>query len=401
MKKTTDSYSKSRARAELLLKTTGQMGKSIVQAAGQRKSKNFGINLVASKYLHSGIGQYAAVIERVAEASGRVVHRFPFDGNGEFNCVTRELCDDTVAIVSPGQLPFAQLMHPRAFLSRHRRAAIIFWDVDKVPKRMGVGFKLLDELWAPSSSGATVLAEQFDIPVRVFPTPILSLAGGSRGSLRRAIGIKDEFLIAYQFDMGSSAMRKNPWDAVSSYRQAFPNENDGAHLLLKCSRGVEASADYKRLQELCDSRRDITLANEYWDDDLVASMYLDIDCYLSTHRSEGYGLTVAQALAADKYVIATGYGATTDFMPSCFTDLIPYKLVKVGKNPIYPHDAKWAEPNVEATADLLRRAFDDPVGTAAKGIQAGQHAKKEFSIDRAVATFNELLGGATAYRPIA
>ena len=394
MKKTIDSYSKSRARAELLLKTTGQMGKSIVRAVGQRQSENFGINLVASEYLHSGIGQYSAVIERVAEASGRVVYRFPFDANGEFNGAARELCDDTVAIVSPGQLPFAQLMYPRAFLSRRRRAAIIFWDVDKVPQRMGLGFKLLDELWAPSSSGAAVLADQFDIPVRVFPTPIQRLDGGAQGSLRSAIGIKDDFLIAYQFDMGSSAMRKNPWGAVSSYKKAFPNENDGAHLLLKCSRGVEASEDYKRLQELCDSRRDITLANEYWDDDLVASMYLDIDCYLSTHRSEGYGLTVAQALAADKYVIATGYGATTDFMPPLYTDLIPYKLVKVGKNPIYPHDANWAEPNVEATADLLRRAFNDPLSTAAKGIQAGQQAKKEFSVDRAVAALNELLGPA-------
>ena len=199
MKKTIDSYSKSRARAELLLKTTGQMGKSIVRAAGQRHSENFGINLVASEYLHSGIGQHAAVIERVAEASGRAVHRFPFDANGEFNAVTRELCDDTVAFVSPGQLPFAQLMYPRVFLSRRRRVAMISWDVDKVPKRMGLGFKLLDELWAHSSSGAAVLAEHFDIPVRVFPTPIQSLAGGSKGSLRRAIGIKDEFLIAYQF----------------------------------------------------------------------------------------------------------------------------------------------------------------------------------------------------------
>jgi hypothetical protein len=83
-------------------------------------------------------------------------------------------------------------------------------------------------------------------------------------------------------------------------------------------------------------------------------------------------------------------------MPSLYTDAIPYKLVKVGKNPIYPHDANWAQPNVEAAADLLRRAFDDPVGTATKGIQAGQHAKKEFSIDRAVATINELLGEAAA-----
>jgi hypothetical protein len=368
------------------------MGKSIVRAGRQRQSENFGINLVASENLQSGIGQYAAIVKQVAEASGRAVHRFPFDLDTKFEYVEDGLCDDTVAIVSPGHLPFAQLMHPRPFLPSRHRAAIVFWDVDKVPKRMRFGFKLLNELWAPSIFGASVLAEQFDIPVRVFPTPIQSLTGGQRGSVRDAIGVKDEFLIAYQFDMGSSAMRKNPWAAVASYRQAFPKENGGAHLLLKCSRGVEASADYIRLQELCDSRRDITLINEFWADELVASLYLDIDCYLSTHRSEGFGLTVAQALAADKYVIATGYGATTDFMPLGFSDFIPFELIKVGVNPIYPHDAIWAEPNVEATADLLRRAFDDPVGTAVKGKQAGEHAKKEFTIDRAVGAFNELLG---------
>lgn len=384
-------YSKVRARTRLITDTAKQFSRSLYWASKQRSSDQRGVNLVGSQQRNSGIGFYAGIISELSLTAGLGVENYYFDESSKVQNSSRVLCRNTVAVISPGQLPFAQLLYPRVFSPGRFRSAVIFWDVNRIPKRMGVGFKLLDELWVPSADSAEAFSLQFDIPVQVLRTPVVQLQGGTEGSMRKLLGITDEFLVAYQFDMGSSAMRKNPWAAVSAYTLAFPNENSGARLVLKSSRAIETSPDWLRLKAMCDQRRDIQLINEFWSEELVASMYLDIDCYLSTHRSEGYGLTVAHALASDKYVIATDFGATRDFMPKEYSARIPYELVKIGKNPVYPFDASWAEPSVEAAAALLRSAFSDPIGTKLKGTRAGEKVRLEYSFERSVDEFARLL----------
>jgi glycosyltransferase involved in cell wall biosynthesis len=385
------SYSKIHARFALIRGTTRQLGNSLLTASSQRRSGEKGINLVASRHRDFGQGTYAGILRRVSSSAGYRISDLYFDDNIDFTGSSKKLNDATIAVVSPGQLPFAQLMYPRAFMKQSFRTAVIFWDVDKIPARMQLGFKFLDEIWLPSKAGAESFSSQFDLPVRLFRTPVEQLEGGSQGLVRDILGIKDEFFVAYQFDFGSSAMRKNPWAAVRSYKQAFPRENDGAILLLKCSRAVETSSEWLELQSMCESRRDIFLVNDQWSHEMIASLYLDIDCYLSTHRSEGYGLTIAQALAANKYVIATDYGATKDFMPPEFSGRIPFTLVKVGSNPVYPADANWAEPSTEAAAELLREAFSQPERTRSAGIKAGEWVRAEFSLERAVQNLDSLL----------
>lgn len=385
------SYSKVHARSALIRTTARQFGNSLLLASSQRTIKGNGINLIASRHRDFGLGAYAGIIRNVALAAGDDVSDLFFDDIIDFTGSSKKINDATIAVVSPGQLPFAQLLYPRAFSKRKHRAAIIFWDVDKVPKRMNLGLKVLDEIWLPSKAGAESFSTQVDVPVRMFHAPIERLEGGSEGLVREFLGIGREFLVAYQFDFGSSAKRKNPQAAVASYKLAFPTENEGTVLLLKCSRAVEMSSDWQELRSLCDSRRDIVLVNEHWSHEMIASLYLDIDCYLSTHRSEGYGLTVAHALAADKYVIATDYGATIDFMPPEFSGRIPFKLVKVGQNPIYPPDANWAEPDVEAAAQLLREAFSQPERTQRAGKKAGEWVRAEFSLEKSVQEFRTLL----------
>ena len=48
---------------------------------------------------------------------------------------------------------------------------------------------------------------------------------------------------------------------------------------------------------------------------LSANSYVaGCDCYVSLHRSEGFGLTMAEAMACGKPVIATGYSGNLEFM---------------------------------------------------------------------------------------
>ena len=50
------------------------------------------------------------------------------------------------------------------------------------------------------------------------------------------------------------------------------------------------------------------------------------DCYVSLHRSEGLGLTMAEAMALGKPVIATVYSGNLQFMTPENSHLVDYQL---------------------------------------------------------------------------
>lgn len=84
------------------------------------------------------------------------------------------------------------------------------------------------------------------------------------------------------------------------------------------------------------------------------------DCYVSLHRSEGYGLTMAEAMALGKPVIATNYGGNTDFMTSENSYLVDYKIETWEKR-VGPYRGGWsiAEADVEQAAFYMRRVYED------------------------------------------
>ncbi len=84
------------------------------------------------------------------------------------------------------------------------------------------------------------------------------------------------------------------------------------------------------------------------------------DCYVSLHRSEGFGLTMAEAMLLEKPVIATRYSGNLAFMTDANSFLCDYKLRRIGKgSEPYPPDARWAEPDIAHAAKLMRFVHDN------------------------------------------
>ncbi len=85
------------------------------------------------------------------------------------------------------------------------------------------------------------------------------------------------------------------------------------------------------------------------------------DCYVSLHRSEGFGLTLAEAMSLGKPVIATGYSGNVDFMDPGCSYLVDYTLTEVGPGvEIYPAEGIWAEPDLDHAAALMRQVYENP-----------------------------------------
>jgi glycosyltransferase involved in cell wall biosynthesis len=94
---------------------------------------------------------------------------------------------------------------------------------------------------------------------------------------------------------------------------------------------------------------------------------------VSLQRSEGFGLTLAEAMSLEKPVIATAYSGNLDFMTPANSLLVKYTLTKL--DPAYgsyPKGAVWAEPDLDHAAELMRRVYEDRPAAQEVGHQARQ-----------------------------
>ena len=59
------------------------------------------------------------------------------------------------------------------------------------------------------------------------------------------------------------------------------------------------------------------------------ALYASCDVFVSLHRAEGFGLTIAEAMALGKPTIATAYSANMDFTTPGNSYLVRYDLVRL------------------------------------------------------------------------
>jgi hypothetical protein len=108
------------------------------------------------------------------------------------------------------------------------------------------------------------------------------------------------------------------------------------------------------------------------------------DCFVSLHRSEGFGLGLAEAMLLGKPVIATGYSGTLDFMNRDNSLLIDYKIVEIAEDrPIYTKGNFWAEPSIEHAASCMRQVYEHQDEANERAVRAQPQIKSLLSIEAA------------------
>jgi glycosyltransferase involved in cell wall biosynthesis len=176
--------------------------------------------------------------------------------------------------------------------------------------------------------------------------------------------------------------RKNAIGLIDAFCEAFA-PNEGPVLVLKSINADKRLIEFEKLKWECRGRSDIIVIDEYFDVVKAASLMAVSDCYVSLHRSEGLGLTMAEAMALGKPVIATGYSGNMDFMSEENSILIPWTLVPVGKDAeSYPPLAMWAEPNLEAASAAMRRVYEDKGFARKLGVKAQSDIAENFSPEK-------------------
>lgn len=242
------------------------------------------------------------------------------------------------------------------------------WETPAAPSEWNRQTAFVSEIWAPSRFVASAFASAYTVPVRVVPHYLgtrqpAAMAGGQDSVLAGSACPEAGLLHILSFaDARSSLTRKNPLGAVTMFRLAFPG-NESVCLTIKTQQ-LARHPDYgQQLQDLIGGDPRIKVIDRTLSADAQAALMEAADIILSPHRSEGFGLSLAEAMAAGKCVVATGWSGNLDFMNAANSVLLPYKLVPV-KDPtgVYADNpsAVWAEPDIEAGAELLSRLARNP-----------------------------------------
>jgi glycosyltransferase involved in cell wall biosynthesis len=261
------------------------------------------------------------------------------------------------------------------------RIAYWYWEFDSIPEGWVRRAEGVDEVWAATSFVAKGLRDRLSVPVLTM-FPGVQLGNYVRRD-RSYFGVEEgTFMFLFNFHMNSVMERKNPLGLIRAFKAAF-NPKEPVSLVVKTMYGHHHPAQMTQLRDAAAGAR-IQLIDEMYTPDEVLSLTDACDAYVSLHRSEGLGLTLAEAMLMGKPVIATGFSGNVDFMDESNSLLVPYELVRLGRTmPPYDPDLMWAEPSVDHAASLMRRLYDEPGFARELGARAKVSAESRLSVQAA------------------
>lgn len=305
------------------------------------------------------------------------------------NFTDREVYDITLIHVQPEPL-FNTVYEISGLLPREIRTYRIgywYWEFDEVPDSWNWPALECDELWTATEFIADGLRKHYRQPVHVF-TPGIEIASFKRLP-RSTFGLQDsEFVFAFVFHMTSVMDRKNPLGLIEAFKQAFKDE-PRAKLVIKTSFGEEHPSSLALLKDAVVGAN-IALVDRTFTRDETLSLIAASDAYVSLHRSEGLGLTMAEAMLLGKPVIATRFSGNLDFMDDENSLLVDYRLVTLDHDvPPYRAGLSWAEPSIAHAAKQMRKLFEMPELARSLGERAKADLERRFNYrtaGRAMAT---------------
>jgi glycosyltransferase involved in cell wall biosynthesis len=113
------------------------------------------------------------------------------------------------------------------------------------------------------------------------------------------------------------------------------------------------------------------------------ALYAACDCYVSLHRSEGFGFGPAEAMGQGRPVLATGYSGVTEFCTAETAVLVGYTPADVpaGAFPFMDEGRRyqWASPDLDAAAFHMRRLYEDPTTGQRLGESGRRKILDQFS----------------------
>lgn len=385
---------------------TPEVLKLVKQCLGQptyiKRVQDKGVTVMGFPYSEFGVGEDCRTTALAIKGTGLPTTIFELSSMGMSHprkdlsasgLVSNFAYSGVVILNSPlNMIPSYFLKHGSYLTNENHVVGYCPWEFEDWPPNLNYCAKFVDEIWAPSEFLFQAYTKLGSVPVRHMPLAV-TLPTFSAGS-RTTFGLpSDVFLFGCIFDFNSGFHRKNPIATVRAFRAAFPVSRSDVGLVIKTMYRDSASKDWQNLiSEIGGDARIHVIDGVYSRSDSLALLN-QLDCYVSLHRSEGFGRIIAEAMLLGKPVIVTGYSGCMDFCNQNTALLVEFCKVPVQQGQYLFHEGMtWAEPSLESAVDQMRAVIKESSRVKQVVLQAKSLVESQHSLGACGMRYMERLG---------
>lgn len=346
-----------------------------------------GVNVFGPVNVASGLGTAVRGHLRAMWSAGLRTRVFPFvitsaQGLVEFDVPGETgFFDVSIVYVNAEGTDFAFSRFGDKLQRSRYRIGVWVWELAAANPGHLVHGGRYDEVWVPSSFNRRAFSAGMKTPVYAVPY-VVEAPDALAGGFRQRLGVSgNAFVFLYMFDAFSFVQRKNPHALLRAFAREFGDDHS-AVLVLKVAYSENANPAFARELEQAEREMpNLRVLREVLDQGALLALFDAADCYVSPHRSEGFGLTLAEAMALGKPVVATDYGSSRDFATLATSFPVSYRLVEIEQDlGPYFRGAVWAEPDEADLARQMRRVREDPDEAKRRARAGREFVRNAYSI---------------------
>jgi len=351
-------------------------------------AKPFGFNVFGPFAATSGLGTAARGLLRALRSTGAPVSLHPFDVSRAKPRITpaeqarRPEYRVNLILANADQMARLTAIYAPGTFDDAYNIAVWAWELAAFRQDWFTAFGPVDEIWTNSDFEMESIGAVSPVPLTKIRLPVeLSWSDPERG--RDVFGIpRDRFVFMVAFDVGSTSARKNPRMVVDAFRAAFPGR-ENVFLVIKFHSTAVEPAITRQLTQALRGADNVLVISDLLTDQDMGLLRAACDCFVSAHRSEGFGLNIAEFMALGKPVIATEYSGNLEFFDATVGYPIAHTLTEVNAQagPYMPFSV-WAEPDRDSLVAQFRAVYENQDEAWARGAAGARRVREELSAAR-------------------
>jgi glycosyltransferase involved in cell wall biosynthesis len=339
-----------------------------------------GVNLIGHLGGEFGLGASARLVDEALMAAKVPTSTFaiPTSGLGlrrnEAEYRHSGEIEYNTSVLAVAQIRTVEIMRKLAeVVEGSYRIGMWYWEIEYFIPGFLPALRQLDEIWAPTDFINKAIAAQSPIPVRTLMPPLPQRAGRIPPPPPADLGIeRGRPYFLFVFDYLSFELRKNAVGLIEAFKLAF-QPDEGPLLVIKTMGGKKRPYDVERVKAAAGDRPDIVLIDKYLSETELDGLMANCAAYVSLHRAEGLGLTIAEAMAWGRPVIVSEYSGNMQFNNANNAFLVPCGRAKIPSkrtSPYYPAGQIWGDPDLAKAAEYMRFVLDNPAQAGLVGARA-------------------------------
>lgn len=349
-----------------------------------------GVNLIGYARAEFGLGEACRLAAKALESAGIpfCIINFPYspsrqnDLSWKHKEAATPLYNTNIFFINADQMYYHYNKNSlkRTWFRNRYNIGYWHWELPNFPVYWNGSFHLVNEIWVPSKFTFQSISKNTSKPVVIMPHGILVDIPANLN--RNYFGLpENRFLFLTMYDTHSTSARKNPNGVIEAFKKAFKKDDGHVGLVLKVNNSYHFPKEIAMLKQKIAEYENIIMIDNILNRQELNGLINEIDSYVSLHRSEGFGLPIAEAMSLGKPVIATNWSGNVDFMNENNACLVDFTIEKIEENyGQYHANQAWAEPNIFQAANYMTMLVHDRSYAYTIGLNAQKTMLSDFSL---------------------